>query len=55
MPLPFNERIYDYFGVPVQAKIRYIWLIVDVPGKIGFPLNIYPIKQPKPQISIDLV
>jgi hypothetical protein len=29
--------------------------MVDVPGNIGLPLKISPIKQPNPQISIALV
>ncbi len=55
VPLPFKERISASLGTPVHASIRYIWLIVEVPGNMGLVLNTSPIKHPIPQMSIALV
>lgn len=48
----FNESISAWLGGPVHINTLYNWLIVEVPGNIGFPLIISAAKHPNPQISI---
>jgi len=42
------------FGGPVQVITLYIWLRVEFPGNMGFPIMISPSMQPKLQTSAGL-
>ena len=51
----YREIIYSLEGRPVNERIRSSWLIVELPGNMGFPSRSSPKIHPMPQISADLV